>query len=204
MRIPRWTAQLFLAALPLLAGTAHAETYRLALTGQAEHWPYCYWEGLPNCASGAPIFYDWKGLLEISVDASADGTYTGTDLISLTLTSNSGELSFNQAQLANPAVPNTVTLAHQRVVAINADLPTYLAGDGDFAVLGITGLDLSYTDDGTHHYGSTLFIGSLEPIPEPADALLMLGGLAMLSTLAAQRRRKSVSKRMISERHLDD
>ena len=198
MRLSRWTTQLFVATLPLLAGTAHAETYRLTLLGQAEHWPNCYWEHL-NCTSGGPIYYPWKGLVEISVDASVDGTYTGTDLTSLTLTSNSGYFSFNQAQLAGEVMPTTVTLANQRVVAIDADLPTDLSDDGDFAVLDIIGLDVSYSDDGTHHYGWSSFNGTLTPIPEPVCASLMLGGLAMLSTLAARLRRKSVSRRTNSQ-----
>jgi hypothetical protein len=183
-------ARLLAAALPWLAATAHAETYRLELTGQAEHWPYCYWEGLADCTPGAPIFYDWKGLVAITLDASADGTFTGTDLTSFTLTSNAGDFSFDQAQL----VGTTVTLANQRVVAIDADLPTDLA-DGDFAELAITGLDVSYSDNGTHHYGWSLFMGTLAPVPEPVGASLMLGGLAMLSTLASQRRRERVSRR---------
>ncbi len=175
---------LLLALATGLAGPAVAQTsYYLGVTGQIDHTVDC-WETVPLCSGPPHVLYAWTGTLTIVVDSAADGTYMGPDFESLSFVGNIGNFT---------AIPNDgdpfyeVTITDGQVSSL--EVRQFLETPHDtFAWDDYSGLVASYVGSGGTHYGGTVGMGILSPIPEPAPAALLLSGLA---ALAALRRRQA-------------
>ncbi len=180
MRIP-----LLLGLATVFAGPAFAQTsYNLAVTGQVDHTVNC-WETTPMCSGPPHDFTPWVGTLTIVLDSAADGVYQGPDLESLSLVANVGSF----APITYDNDPSfEVTITGGKVSSVDAEVLVDSSLDTSAFDL-FSGLTANYNGSGGTHYGPTIASGALAPIPEPAEATLLLGGLAGL--VAWSRRRQA-------------
>lgn len=183
---------LFMSSLVALATlacsvSANAATYLLRLDGVADHTPYCYWEPYFPCNGTTPVHVqsEWTGLMTIVLDTSADGTFGGSDVTSMSLNANGGSFSFPIADYGYFA---EISVLDGRVTSMDAGIPLNLPDD-NFTVFGIRGLSAEFNDFGTHHYGSTYYAGTLTPIPEPDELALVVAGLLTLVARKVRNRR---------------
>jgi len=172
-------------AFALLTGPA-AATYDLELNGTAQYFPLCYWD-IPTCTIGAPppVYYDWRGQLELSFDPPADPAADPT-FVAITLRANGGSFSYSQEN--SSLLSSQVTIVDGRVTSIDAVLPSPY---GDYIYIDFFGLRMQMEDPGSHHHGGTNFTGTLTAVPEPAATTSMLAGIASIAGLAFLRRRRA-------------
>ena len=172
-----------IAALGLAAPALAQTTYHLAVTGEIDHEVNC-WETVPLCSGPPQVQYAWTGTLTVVVDSAADGTYTGPGFESLSFAGNLGSFT---------AVPDdadpfySVTITGGQVSSL--DVRQFLDTAHDTTAWDdYSGLVASYYGSGGTHYGGTMGVGTLSPIPEPAPAALLLTGAF---ACAALRRRQA-------------
>jgi len=173
----KFRATLLIGTLAAMCSAADANpaTYRLALKGVADHWAYCFWEGL-DCTGILPVYSDWSGVLTINIDSSADGIFETPDINSMSLDANAGSFSYPISEFGYGV---TASVVNGRVASIDAPYLPVPLPDGNVAEMWFGGLRVSFGDTGTHHYGPTTYLGTLTSVPEPDGLSLMACALAM-------------------------
>ena len=176
-----------LAAASLLlvaAGSARADTsYLLGIQGTDQrYYPVCRLPGqAPPCDT--TVLLPWTGTLDIVIDSSADGVYTGTDVLAFDFRTSAGSLSLQPLDDFG-----SVTIVGGQVSAVSFSWPPF-DPNGDFAV---DGLHVTFDREfDSPHEGSDVASGVLAPVPEPAGASLM--ALALAGTWLAMRSKRSSS-----------
>jgi hypothetical protein len=166
-----------------LAGNAAAATYELELNGQAQYFPLCFWD-IPDCTGGSPppVYYDWRGTVELGIDPP--GPSGEPTPVSISLTANGG--SFSYSKELGYLLSSGVTIVNGRVTSIDARLPSPYSDSYD---LSFHDLSVVIVDPGSHHHGGTTYTGTLTAVPEPGDLASMLAGLASIAGLGGLRRR---------------
>ena len=172
-----------LAAMTLLfaaAGSARADaSFLLGIQGTDErYYPVCRVpDQLPPC--NTTVYLPWNGTLHILLDSSADGVYTGTDVLAFDFSTSTGNLSLQSLDEFD-----SVTIAGGQVSAISfGSVPE---DSGTFSVVGLqAGFERDYD---ILHEGSDVAWGVLSPVPEPGGASLIAWALAGV-WLAIRKRR---------------
>jgi len=163
------------------AGSARADaTYQLTLQGTDQrYYPPCRVPGDPTPPCNETVDLPWTGTLDIVIDTSADGVYSGTDVLSFDFRTSAGSLVL-------PYFPgNGVTVASGRVTSV--DLPFFPGGDGDY---WFGGLNATYSRNvDAPHTGADFATGQLTAVPEPGAASLMILALACIGAFATRSRR---------------
>ena len=171
--MPSSRIALLLALMAGFAAPTVAQTsYELGVAGQIDHTVNC-WETVPLCSGPPHVYTPWVGTVTIVVDSTADGTYQGPDLESLTFAANIGSFAVTP-DADDPAF--SVTIVDGRVSSLDVIALVETPRDTSaFTYFG--GMDADYDDTGGTHYGATVATGTLAPIPEPGTAAMLLAGL---------------------------
>lgn len=175
----------------LAQSNAHADTFQASIVGSGFH--------LTESADD-PV--DWTGTVTVVTDGSADGTYTGGTLESITVATNVFDWSFvkGQTQTAWQARPDLVLLVGPEPGASVAVAGGRLVGvdlvfDDEFNIDTMSGSALSAqtvcrTND-CHGAPDVWFVsGSITPlasVPEPRPAWMLVAGLAVAGAFARRR-----------------
>lgn len=178
-------------AAPLIltpAGPAAAATYDLRLDGQVQYFPLCNW-GTPGCDGWQPIWYDWRGRVQLSLDPPS-GPAADPSPVAISLWANGG--SFNYPKESGFVLSSDVTIADGRVTGIDAIFPSPYSDDDPIA---FTGLHVQLVDPGSPHRGMAVYTGMLTAVPEPAAPVSMLAGIVAMAGLAFLRRRRNAGGR---------
>ena len=169
-------------AMPLLlTGVARADQdYLLTLRGGGIHFLDATECPMEFCTTPFQPFA-WEGTVTVTVDSDAAGTFTGDHFVSLAMDSN--QLSFHgHSFITTPSV----TIADGRVTAIEADwagLPP--------AHVTFSDLSVHWEQPPMHRFGSISANARLTPVPEPATAALLAGGLLALAARLCSSRREA-------------
>jgi len=185
------TRPLIIAALaaPLIlapAAPAAAATYDLRLDGQVQYFPLCN-RGTSDCDGWQPIWYDWRGRVQLSFDPPSDPAADPSP-VAISLWANGG--SFSYPKESGFVLSSDVTITDGRVTGIDAIFPSPYSDDDPIA---FTGLYVQLVDPGSAYRGMAVYTGSLTAVPEPAAPVSMLGGLLAMAGLAFLRRRRPAS-----------
>ena len=190
-----WRGVALLVALAACGceGALAQTTYRLELSGQADHQLNC-WED-PNFCNPAPPpdqVYAWTGYVDLTVASNGDGTFSDPDLLSVDFVANLGSFSVSAGN--PPSSPyslwpfsGSVTIAAGKVTSFDGSDYFDIFDFPDLFV-SFSGLSARYNDPGGHHTGPTTAVGTLVMIPEPATWLLLLCALPFLAMLHRRRR----------------
>ncbi len=197
-KIARTVALLAVCAqAALFATAAHASaTVDATLSGSGTYFDYF------NQCTPAPdspyCLVSWSGDVSATLSSSADGTYTGASLQSLTFDSNWTVENFHAGDTQTfydfgpvGAQPGTsVTLSGGRITGIEFaydDVDSHLTVDGLSAHAWSDCRDEECEAFSSYDVAGTLTSGSAPAVPEPSNLFLLLAGLG----LAAARRRRS-------------
>jgi hypothetical protein len=181
MSASRPLSYLLAATLLWLTQSAVASTtFLLDLRGQAMHEVNA-WECYPSsCSYGDPrlqtVHFEWTGLVTLVTSSEADGVYTGSDILSLSVDSQ----SFRLSDFDDPWAATAVVSAGQ-IVALDAyfeDSPVKL---------WLTGMTATYDQPDLHHIGRTQGTALVTNVPEPSTWALMALGLGAVALAARPR-----------------
>lgn len=177
-----------LAAMSLLfaaTGSAHAKaSYLLGIQGGVDerYYPPCrtVTPAPPPCNMTVPL--PWNGTLAIVLDSSADGVYSGTDVLSFVFSTSAGSLTLQSFDYG------TISVLDGQVSSLSFETPP-VEPDGVFVG---EGLNVAFHRDyDTFHLGGDEATGTLAAVPEPASASLMAWALVGACAWMALRRRGS-------------
>lgn len=167
----------------LTQSAAASTTFLLDLHGQGTHEVNA-WECYPSsCSYGdprlQPVHFEWIGLVTLVTSGEADGVYTGSDILSLSVDSQSPRISdFGDSWAA------TAVVSAGQIVSLDAyfeDAPVKL---------WLTGMTATYDQPDMHHFGRTHATALVTNVPEPSTWALMALGLCAVG-FAARRRRSA-------------
>jgi hypothetical protein len=187
----RPVSYLLAATLLFLAhGVVASTTFLLDLRGQGVHEVNA-WECSPSpCSGGDPrletVEFDWFGLVTLVTNNGADGiyttrniwdgTYTGSDILSLSVDSQSTRIP----DFDDPWVASAVVSGGQ-IVSLDAyfeDSPVKL---------WLAGMTATYDQPDLHHVGRTHASALVTNVPEPSTWALMALGLCAVAFAAGRR-----------------
>lgn len=172
-----------LLAVSVLFLTQHAvasTTFLLDLRGQGVHEVNA-WECYPSSCSYPdprlePVHFEWLGLVTLVTSGEADGFYTGSDIVSLSVDSQSTRVpDFNDSWAA------TAVVSGGQIVALDAyfeDSPVKL---------WLSGMTATYDQPDLHHFGRTHATALVTNVPEPSTWALMALGLCAVAFAARPR-----------------
>ena len=173
----------------LLSPGIRAETFVAELNGSGIHQ-----------TASADDSITWTGKVTVVTDGAADGTYTGGTLESITVDTDVFDWSFTKGQTqftwqplaglflqVGPEPGASVTLADGRLTGVNLVYDDYFNIDwmSGLQVQAQTVCRILDCHGGPNNY---LVSGTLTPVPEAPNALLLLAGLGLAGTLARRHR----------------
>jgi PEP-CTERM motif len=176
---PRLSYLLAATLLWLTQSAVASTTFLLDLHGQGTHEVNA-WECNPSCSYGDPrlqtVHFEWTGLVTLVTSDGADGVYTGSDIVSLSVDSQSTRLpDFDDPLTA------TAMVAAGQVVSLRAYF------DDAPVTLWLTGMTATYDQPDLHHFGRTHATALVTNVPEPSTWALMALGLCAVA-FAGRRR----------------
>jgi hypothetical protein len=182
---------LLLLTVGLCQAAIGQTNYLLSLTGSGtriEDGSFCYPQAPNWPACSQPQAVTWEGTLTVTTIGAADGTYSGKDLLAVSLSSSLSNFwtdGDNSNHFALTKAPVSVTVVDGLVSSLD-----FSFAPGPYEQFHFGGLSASYFygGGGCHHCGSTYASATLAPIPEPSTYAMMVIGLAALAYVARRRR----------------
>ncbi|HUG21885.1 PEP-CTERM sorting domain-containing protein [Piscinibacter sp.] len=163
------------------------ESFLFKVTGSVVH-SVDWWEC--ECDIGEETS-PWTGWMQVTTSGASDGTYTGDDLLDLTLNTNWASFSVDGNGFGDSILNAwvSVTLLSGDVVSIDGSVEY---GVGPYELVKFESDRLRYVFEGAHHIGPSEGTAIFTAIPEPSTYALLLAGLAVV--VGSARRRRTTSE----------
>jgi PEP-CTERM motif len=175
---------LLAATLLWLTQSAVASTtFLLDLRGQGIHEVNA-WECYPSSCSYddprvQPVHFDWTGLVTLVTSSGVDGVYMDSDILSLSVDSQSNHIPDFDDPWRSSAL--TAVVSGGQIVSL------YAYFEDSPVNLWLTGMTATYNQPDLHHVGRTNATAIVTNVPEPSTWALMALGLCAVA-FAGRRR----------------